>query len=111
MSDAGDFPNELLEYFEENYKSFKFQRYIIEGRYGEFSILFFAETDRGIFVVGDEGEVYWVQMFVNIEERIKYGRNGILLTGRFPDKSLYYEVIKIAEMGERGKDDICFKNK
>lgn len=99
MSNAGDFRNELLEYFEENYKSFKFKRYTIKEKHGEFSILFFAATDDGVFVVGDEGEVYWVKTLIDIEERIKYGRNGILLTGRFPNKALYYEVMKIAEMG------------
>ena len=103
MNDTENFRNELLEYFEENYKSFEFERYTIEERRGEFSILFFAETDKGVFVVGDEGEVYWVKTLIDIEERIKYGRNEILLTGRFPNKALYYEVMKIAEMGRGAK--------
>lgn len=99
MSDTEDFRNELLKCFEENYKYFKFQRYTIKEIYGEFSILFFAETDNGVFIVGDEGEIYWVPVLIDIEEIIKDGRNRILLTGRFPNKALYYEVIKIAEMG------------
>lgn len=99
MSDKEDFRNELLKCFEENYKYFEFERYTIKERNGEFSILFFTVTDEGVFVVGDEGEVYWVKTLIDIEEKIKYGRNGILLTEKFPNKALYYEVMKIAEMG------------
>lgn len=99
MNDREDLHKDLLEYFEENYKSFEFQRYTIKERYGEFSILFFAETDNGVFIVGDEGEIYWVPVLIDIEKIIKDGRKRILLTGRFQNKALYYEVMKIAEMG------------
>lgn len=69
-------------------------------------------TPKGI-INTDSGDTFDRDGNYKTKERFKtvfgyilpYNNDGILLTGRFPNKALYYEIMKIAEMGLGGRND------